>query len=221
MRAFSKPVASNQRSVHEHLPALVHKHLSTRYERPVADHSQRAFEQLLAVLEQPRPLVLDSFCGTGHSTATLARTHPGHLVVGVDRSEQRLSRHPDAAAEGYLLLQADCEDIWHLLLQHGMAVEHHYLLYPNPWPKRKHLGRRVHGHAAFSWLLGLGGMVELRTNWQLYAEEFGMAMVLAGHPGVVSELTGQQPLSLFERKYRDSGHNLWRFVGRAGTPVVP
>jgi tRNA G46 methylase TrmB len=214
-------VASNQHGVHEKLAAQVQKHLASDYARPPADHSQRAFEQLLAALERPRPLVLDSFCGTGHSTAALAMAYPGHLVVGVDQSADRLSRHAGTGEGEYLLLQADCEDIWGLLLRHDLGVDHHYLLYPNPWPKHKHLGRRVHGSGAFQWLLGLGGTVELRSNWQLYVEEFGIAMLLAGHPGAISELNADQPLSLFEQKYRNSGHTLWRYTGRIGDRPPP
>jgi hypothetical protein len=44
-------------------------------------------------------------------------------------------------------------------------------------------------------------------------EEFGLAMHLAGQPGCVSTVPGgERPLSLFEQKYRDSGHRLWRFT---------
>ncbi len=94
-------------------------------------------------------------------------------------------------------------------------MDYHYLLYPNPWPKAKHLQRRVHGHASFAWLSGLGGRVELRSNWQLYVEEFGMAMHLAGRRGYVSRLMAEFPLTAFERKYRDSGHRLWCFRSAA------
>lgn len=213
MQALSQPVRSNQLQVHPQLPVLVQRHLSSDYMRPVADHSEQAFQHLHVAMAEPRPLVLDSFCGTGQSTAILARRHPDHLVVGIDRSAHRLARHPGGEDDNYLLLQADCEDIWQLLLQHGLRPQYHYLLYPNPWPKGKHLGRRVHGSGAFSRLLALGGQVEVRSNWQLYVEEFGLAMHLAGHPGVVCELPEQQPISLFERKYRQSGHQLWRFLG--------
>ena len=172
----------------------------------------------------PRPLVLDSFCGTGHSTETLARRHPDHLVVGIDKSSERLARHQAGPADNYLLLQADCEDIWQLLVQEQQAVDYHYLLYPNPWPKAKHLQRRVHGHGSFPWLLQLGnraspgraspGRIELRSNWQVYVEEFGLAMHLAGYRGRVTRVPAGPDLSLFEQKYRQSGHDVWAFTAK-------
>lgn len=211
MAKQSKPVSSNQAGPHEGLATVVERHLQSRFLRPVAEHSRDAFATLARELEhRPRPLILDSFCGTGMSTALLAQRYPGHLVVGVDQSAHRLARHGERQGD-YLLLRANCEDIWQLLLESGLRLEYHYLLYPNPWPKRKHLQRRVHGHASFAWLLQLGGAVEVRSNWQIYVEEFGVAMHLAGRRGLVARAGGDPPLTLFEEKYRRSGHALWRY----------
>lgn len=210
MTAISRQVTTNQTGLHPDVPRLVARHRSNPYRRPVAEHSALAFTTVLESLTRhTRPLVLDSFCGTGQSTAILAQRHPEHLVIGVDKSAHRLGRHTGGERDNYLLLRANCEDIWHLLLQQGMRVDFHYLLYPNPWPKAGHLRRRVHGHASFPWLLQLGGVIELRSNWQTYVEEFGMALHLAGRCGVVHSVTGEPPLTLFEKKYHRSGHPLW------------
>ena len=219
MQANSRQVASNQRHVHPQLATTVRRHLDTTHRAPVLAHNRSAYDALTGALAaQPRPLVLDSFCGTGHSTAALARRHPGHLVVGIDKSAQRLAKHPGGDCDNYLLLQADCEDIWKLLVQDGLATDYHYMLYPNPWPKAGHLQRRVHGHASFPLLLRLGGRIELRSNWRVYVEEFGVAMQLAGHRGQVAKLKNDGPgLSLFEQKYRQSGHDLWAYTGN----VIP
>ena len=222
MTADSRPVYSNQAHVHKNLANTVKRHMASSHARPVAEHNARAFGQLLKQLGQkPRGLVLDSFCGTGQSTEILAARHPDHLVVGIDKSASRLARHAGATSKNYLLLQANCEDIWQLLRRENLTLDYHYLLYPNPWPKGKHLQRRIHGHASFPWLLELGGQLELRSNWQLYVEEFGMAMSLSGHPGFITQVSGAPPLTLFEQKYRDSGHALWAFMGRIQPPAGP
>ncbi|MBE9537451.1 MAG: SAM-dependent methyltransferase [Proteobacteria bacterium] len=214
MHIDSRRVSSNQLHTHTNLPSLLQRHLQHRHRKPVAEHSRTAFDVLREALEsQPRPLVLDSFCGTGRSTALLAQRHPKHLVVGVDKSAHRLARHVETKDENYLLLQAECEDIWQLLLGAEIPLEYHYLLYPNPWPKSRHIQRRVHGNATFPWLLRLGGIIELRSNWRLYVEEFGLAMHLAGYCGNVFLLPEADPLTLFEEKYRASGHELWAYVG--------
>lgn len=220
MQADSRPVTSNQAFTHPRLAQVVRRHLAQPSRKPVAPHNRAAFEALRQrMVEAPRPLVLDSFCGTGHSSALLAARHPGHLVVGIDKSAHRLERHIPGEAGNYLLLRAECEDIWQLVLEQGWSVAHHYVFYPNPWPKSAHLQRRVHGHPAFPSLLRLGGRVELRSNWQVYVEEFGVAMQIAGGIGYIRHCDpAAAPVTLFERKYRDSGHPLWRFEGRCPAP---
>jgi len=218
LSANSRQVSSNQIHLHPRLSEVVHRHLATAYRKPVAAHNCAAFQPLAEQLAtSPRPLVLDSFCGTAHSTATLAQRHPEHLVVGIDKSSQRIGRHQATAADNYLLLQADCEDIWQLLVQQGVTVDYHYLLYPNPWPKAKHLQRRIHGHGSFTWLVQLGGRLELRSNWQTYVEEFGLAMHLSGCRGRIARVTEGPAMSLFEQKYRQSGHELWSFCGEVAS----
>lgn len=211
MHSSSRKISSNQPGLHPRLAELVQRHLDHPDQSPAHPHSISAYQQLLKVRSAyPGPLVLDSFCGTGHSTRLLAKRHPQQLVVGIDKSANRLARHQGEQAENYLLLQARCEDIWHALAQDGEALSHHYILYPNPWPKSAHLQRRVHGQAAFPTLLQLGGRLELRSNWQTYVEEFGVAVHLAGHAGYVSQVSEEgADISLFERKYRQSGHALW------------
>ena len=212
MSVNSRQVSSNQQGIHPRLAAIVRRHHESKFRRPVAPHSEEAFGLLLSTLQcSPRPLILDSFCGTGHSTAILAQRHPQHLVVGIDQSQHRLEKHQSGAAKNYLLLQANCEDIWQLLLRHKLSLDFHYLLYPNPWPKKAHLQRRIHGHASFPWLLQLGGTIELRSNWQLYVEEFGVAMQISGRSGYIAQTSGNPAITLFEEKYRSSGHPLWCF----------
>lgn len=148
------------------------------------------------------------------STALLAQEAPDALVIGVDKSAHRLERKPDLPPNG-LLLQANCEAIWRYLAQKGVRLDAHYCLYPNPWPKPAQLSRRIHGHPAFGELLALGGIIELRSNWQVYVEEFGVALHLYGIAASISRVPeGSRVTTRFEIKYRESGHRLWRLQAR-------
>lgn len=217
----SRPVRSNQPDVHPGLVARVQRHLTTPWRQPLHPPSVTAFarvEALRARTGAERSVVLDAGCGTGESTRRLAMRHPEALVVGVDRSAARLRRVGAAegpVAEGRVLwVRAELTSFWRLALEAGWPVSHHYLLYPNPWPKAAQLSRRWHGHPVFPDLLALGGRLELRTNWDIYLREFSQAVTLAtGQPMKTGRLepTGRF-LTPFERKYAASGHDLWQGV---------
>jgi hypothetical protein len=60
-------------------------------------------------------------------------------------------------------------------------------------------------------IAALGGSVELRTNWRIYADEFALALGLAGaRVDACETVDAATPLTPFERKYAASGHELWR-----------
>ena len=77
---------------HADLVKVVQRHKQNLWRKPCPQHTQVAFEQFLARYQrQPRPLILDSYCGTGMSTALLAEKHPDKWVVGIDQSAHRLA----------------------------------------------------------------------------------------------------------------------------------
>ncbi|MEE4662126.1 MAG: methyltransferase domain-containing protein [Halieaceae bacterium] len=211
MDANSRPVHSSQPGCHTQLASVVRRHLQKPSRRPAAPHTLAAFETVRAWVEHAgRPLILDAYCGTGMSTAALARTFPDHSVIGIDKSRHRLDKHAPAELVNYRLVQADCGDFWRLAAAAGWRAEQQWLLYPNPWPKPGQLQRRVHGSADFPALLALGGQLELRSNWPVYVEEFAEALRIAGQQATVEPLTPAPAMTLHERKYADSGHPLWR-----------
>ena len=212
----SAPVVSNQTGIHPDLEHVVRRHRQSCFKRPIAEHSLRAFKPIDdEVQPSGRTVIIDSGCGNGESARVLAMAHPHALVVGVDKSAVSLA-HADAEARcgplpNLRFVRADLADFWRLAVKHRWPVEAHYLLYPNPWPKKKHLLRRWHGHPAMMDLIRLGGRVEVRTNWRIYAEEFVAALKLLGFSG--AELLAWRPVSAvspFERKYLASAHRLFR-----------
>jgi tRNA G46 methylase TrmB len=215
MQASSHPVQSAQTAVHPRLQETVRRHFDNPWQQPLHAPTQHAFSQLQSMLgNTPLPLMLDSGCGTAASTLHLAELHPGHCVIGVDQSAARLRRlAPDgiAAIGNAIILRAELASFWRLFVEAGMQAERHYLLYPNPWPKAVHLGRRWQGHPVFPTLMRTARQFELRSNWRVYVEEFAFALRFTGHAqAAVETLHIDLPLTPFERKYWDSGHGLWR-----------
>jgi len=212
MVSSSVPVSS-QAGLHPRLDAVVRRHLSKPWRQPIRAHSQKGFDDLRETIEAADKLILDSGCGTGVSTAQLARRHPEALVLGIDKSSARLARAP-ALPPNACLVRAELADFWRLLADAGLRPTHHYLIHPNPWPKPGHLKRRWHGHPVFPALLALGGQLELRSNFGLYVLEFKRALELAGRPDakVVSFRGESEAISPFEAKYLASGHTLERLT---------
>lgn len=206
----SRVPESAQTGPHEQLPALIARRAGQPFRQPVAPYSREAFESFAAGCAPDTPLIIDSCCGVGESTARLAEHFPDHVVLGVDQSADRLSRAPALPANARLL-RADMADIWRLLLDGGYRPARQYMLYPNPWPKIGHLARRWPAHPVFPTVLALGGVIECRSNWRIYVEEFALAAkLIAGIDAAVEAFSPAAPLTPFERKYAASGHALYR-----------
>lgn len=213
------PVTSSQQDIHENLHKTVLRHLNHCHQKPIAPHNQTAFNQAYQhweMIGKPE-VILDSGCGTGESSRYLSKHHPNCLVIGLDQSEKRLShRDNEQLPNNCLLLRCECTDFWTLAEKAKWSFVLHTLFYPNPYPKTKHLQRRWHGSPAFHSLLQISQSIELRTNWEIYAKEFASALDIAKdngfahHDYVVTQYTGQETVTAFERKYKQSGHTLWQ-----------
>lgn len=216
--SVSRKVESSQKGVHPHLDSVVDRHISNAWSQPLHRPTVEAFAELEElVIGSEHRLVLDSGCGTGESTRRIAQSLPDCLVIGVDKSLSRLSRTGAAAfphrERNTIWLRAELSSFWRLALSAGWRLERHYLLYPNPWPKPAHLQRRWHAHPVFPDLLRLGGRLEMRCNWEIYALEFAAAVNRILDQDVSPKpLADSDAISPFERKYRDSGHELYSVV---------
>ena len=183
-------------------------------------------------------VILDSGCGTGESTLNIALANPGIPVIGIDKSVARLAKNGagvngaglnkelngagngaglnGAAPQNAFLVRAELLDFWRLALEKVKAgqwhIPYHALYYPNPWPKQSEATRRFHLHPIFPTLLQLGDVIELRTNWEIYAREFAEAARIATPDCSISHeaFEPERPITAFERKYKEARQQLWR-----------
>jgi tRNA G46 methylase TrmB len=227
MYANSSLVTSRQDGPHQHLHAAVARHALHPFRQPIAPRNRTAFEESIARWRAlgEAALIIDAGCGVGLSTMHLAMAYPDHFVIGVDQSADRIARRTQwqgAAPPNCLRVRANLIDYWRLLLASGIRPARHYLLYPNPWPKSRHLTRRWHGHPVFPALVALGGQLECRSNWHVYVEEFASALTqVAQQPAHCEAFVPQCPITPFERKYLDSGHRLWRCRAQLAASTCP
>lgn len=221
----SHRVESNQEDSHPDLSKIVKKHLSTSWEKPIGLPTLEAWQELKPLLIDNPNFILDSGCGTGDSSVFLSKQFPDSLIVGVDKSEVRLSKvgksgkpgkdesHLESIPINVHYVRADLNDLWRLMVQDNIFPVKHFLFYPNPWPKSIHFKRRFHGHSVFPYLVKLCKRIEVRSNWELYVKEFAEAWSIAQNGEFKCEEfipDSGDFVSAFEKKYVESGHTFWK-----------
>ncbi|MGL1902709.1 MAG: hypothetical protein OCC49_11270 [Fibrobacterales bacterium] len=220
----SRRVDSPQDGIHKDLESVVIKHMTTEYKRPIQDHTKKAFDRILNQLKElgERPIILDSACGVGMSSFKLGAAHADSIVIGIDKSQDRIlksdwyavnvARASGNSLDNVIIERADVIDLWRLIVEANKPIEKHYILYPNPWPKQSSFTKRWQGHPIFPTLLAVCDRMELRSNWKLYLEEFNRAYAVAKkQTGIVEQLNPEgEYLTAFEKKYAESGQDLWR-----------
>jgi tRNA (guanine-N7-)-methyltransferase len=235
----------------ETLRSIVQKH-SSQLDRwldnkPIAAHTRRAFDMLGLTPNNATKIILDSGCGTGRSSVLLADMHPDHLVIGVDRSLVRLNRNVmyrknsvqqgDARDEEEPLVQsmpdkpnlrlvrAELSDFWRCCLESNITISRHYLLYPNPYPKKARVKSRWYAHPSFPLIFQLGGdAIVVKSNWNLYLQEFSQSVgymmqcgavrpyLVSAERGPTERIDKSVAWTNFEKKYDDTGEKTYELV---------
>ncbi len=215
MQQPARSISTNQTGIHQNLQKVVTRQLLSVSQRPLSSHTQQAFEEAINWLGKWQgELILDSCCGVGESTVNIAQAHPNARVIGIDKSALRTDKHTSyaSALQNYLVLRADLNDFLSLLVANDKKLTKHYLLYPNPYPKSAHLQRRWYATSALKDILKLGGILEVRSNWQLYIQEFSAALDIAHVKNQIALFESDKAMTPFERKYWQSGQSSWQLT---------
>ena len=215
----SRVVITNQLGPNPKIPELVKRYLHSGSRKPMPQHTQQAFDFVCDWLggwatDGSQPLILDACCGTGDSSVKIALRYPQAKVIGVDKSQARIEK-PQKDGQipaNCLLVRADIADFWRLATAAKWRLSKHFLLFPNPYPNALHVQRRWHGSPSFIDIVRLGGKLEVRSNWQLYLQEFAIALDCVGVAAQPTRLAIETPLTAFERKYHASGQAIWQLT---------
>ncbi len=120
--------------------------------------------------------MLDIGIGNGEATVAWAEAHPDHDVVAAELHRPSVAAALVAVDEaGLTNLRVAEVDVRTLLAQARPGDLHHVrILFPDPWPKRRHLGRRLVQAgfvAAVAEVLPPGGTLHVGTDWADYAAQ--------------------------------------------------
>ena len=164
--------------------------------------------------------------GNGDNLLALAASRPAEDFLGIEVHRPGVGR---------LLLQLEERALGNVRVVCGDAVEvlERYLggpwldeiliLFPDPWPKKRHHKRRLIQApfvALLSERLKAGGALRLATDWQPYAAEMLATLAaetrlrnVAGDGGFIPRPTERSP-TRFERRGERLGHQVWNLEFR-------
>ncbi len=158
--------------------------------------------------------------GKGRFLLELAAARPGQSFLAVERASAYHRLVCERAARRGIgnvrLLRTTAEDLVFRLLPPA-SVAAVYLLFPDPWPKKRHHKRRFvtpSNVAALARALAPGGRLLVKTDHEPYAEV--IRAVFADAPGLApldpATAFAGLPLTGFEHKYLVAGRAIHAFA---------
>ncbi len=170
------------------------------------------------------PLHVDLGCGDGSFICALAERMPERSFLGIERLLGRIrsaARKAAAMVGNVRVLRMENSYAVRYLLPAG-SVETFYLLFPDPWPKRRHWRRRiVTGEflRAISQALAENGRFLIATDHLDYFQE--IERIARANPDftMASPRAGDLPLTKFEQQFRAEGAMIHWLELRKVSPV--
>jgi tRNA (guanine-N7-)-methyltransferase len=103
-------------------------------------------DTLSGILRPPASFVCEVGCGHGHFLAAYAATYPDRLCLGFDINRERIERairkRDRAKLSNLHFIQASAADFL-CSLPDAVSLAAIYVLFPDPWPKRRHHKNRL------------------------------------------------------------------------------
>ena len=171
------------------------------------------------------PLHVDLGCGDGSFLCEIAQRFPERKFLGIERLTKRVEkvRGKVEKIENVRVLRADTLFAIRYLLPKN-SVETFYLLFPDPWPKRRHQFRRIFTRDfldAMAAALEENGILRVATDQLDYFHQ----IELLSHAHLQFQAVPLSPddtvlpVTKFERKFRDQGAPIYRLTLRKTSPV--
>jgi len=171
------------------------------------------------VFPRRAPIEIDLGCGDGSFLMAMARANPEHNFLGIERLLGRVSKvcrkvaREDLKNTRVLRLEV-AHAVSNFLPADSIAAFH--LLFPDPWPKRRHHRRRAFTTEFLSCihraLIG-GGLFHIVTD---HADYFHQIERVIAEADSFLVSTGQHdfPLTTFEQKFLIRGISIQRLLLR-------
>ncbi|HEX2612716.1 MAG TPA: methyltransferase domain-containing protein [Fibrobacteria bacterium] len=140
----------------------------------VRQRRARLGAELAAVVPAKSSIVLEIGCGHGHFLARYAAENPAKLCLGVDVIGERIARATRKAARAKLanchFIRGEARELIESLPP-GVTFAETWVLFPDPWPKKRHHKNRILQPAFFAFLASRveqGSRLYFRTDHAEY-----------------------------------------------------
>jgi tRNA (guanine-N7-)-methyltransferase len=157
-------------------------------------------DECAAFLKPDSEFVLEVGCGHGHFLTAFAEKHPDVLCVGIDLILDRIARAERKRMRAKLpnlhFVRAEARDFL-ASIPEGARFSAIYMLFPDPWPKRRHHKHRLLESAflrAVAQRAGQGVRFYFRTDHEPYFVD--AKATFEAHPDWDPTLSAEWPFEL-------------------------
>ena len=102
--------------------------------------------RLLDIYPDPVGLTVEIGCGHGHYLTALAQAHPDDMCLGIDlvtkRIEKACQKRDKRQLHNLQFLKAEVREFMMAWPEH-LWLERVFILFPDPWPKKRHAKNRI------------------------------------------------------------------------------
>ena len=181
---------------------------------------------LISIYGRTAPLEVDLGCGDGVFLTGLAGGNPERCFLGIERLSGRVKTTRGRIARLQLanarvLLVETSYAIQYLLPVESVAVFH--VMFPDPWPKRRHQGRRIMNRDFFASIhraLIPGGLFRVVTDDADYFRSIQSLVSQLPEFNRITGPAGPRPISTFEKRFREKGKEIHSLVLQNVSPVT-
>jgi tRNA (guanine-N7-)-methyltransferase len=170
------------------------------------------------------PVEIDLGCGDGTFLTAMARENPEHNFLGIERLLGRVRNVCRKVARLDLknarVLRMESSYAVMNLLPAGSVTAFH-LLFPDPWPKRRHYRRRAFTHEflfSIHRALIAGGLFHVATDHTEYFQQIEK-VIAETDIFVISREQNDFPSTTFEQKFIARGLPVHRLLLRKVSPL--
>jgi len=178
-----------------------------------------------AIFGRTAALHVDLGCGDGSFLTALAEQMLEKNFLGIERLAGRIRSAARKAAgrDNVRVLRVETYyAVRYLLPPH--SVEAFHLLFPDPWPKRRHRRRRIVTSdflSAAATALAENGTLRITTDQSEYFEDIRRFAEQSRNFAAINEDGHRDlPASSFEKRFKSAGATIYRLELRKVSPVT-